>query len=73
MNIESWCTVEKMPKQDWRRAQRGHSDEILKSTVFSHDRTTVKRSCLPDVSQDSDYKERRHFPEKSKLNFQDGH
>lgn len=68
MNIESWCTVEKMPSQDWRRAQRSHNDVSMKSTVFKEDKTFCQQSSPSQAVQEEKHKERRHYPEKCKLN-----
>ena len=67
MNIESWCAVEKMPSQDWQRAQRGHNDVSMKSTVFKEDNKVSQKSPVRAVPE-TKHKERRHFPEKCKLN-----
>ena len=70
MNIESWCTVEKMPSQDWRRAQRGHHDGALNSTVFKEDNIASQqdRFSYGKAVQETKHKEKRHYPEKCNEN-----
>ena len=68
MNIESWCTVEQMPKQDWQRAQRSHNESALKSNVLKTDSKALQEDRFSAMTkvQDTKHRERRHFPEKRK-------
>lgn len=67
MNIESWCTVEKMPSQDWQRVQRGHHDGALSSTVFKEDKmaSQLNRFSYGKVAE-TKHREKRHYPDKCK-------
>lgn len=67
MNIESWCSVERTPDQEWMRSERKHVKDPFKSSVFS-DKTPPAESvtddpkhCRPDLDS---LKKRKHFPQK---------
>lgn len=64
MNTESWCSVEKMPSQDWKRAQRGHDDKAMKSTVFVKEKLVDEGRLIALKVHDMEHKQRRHFAGK---------
>ena len=64
MNTDSWCTVEKMPSQDWKRAQMKHDDKGMRSTVFKKEKIIYEGRLLSLKVHDMEHKQRRHFPGK---------
>lgn len=66
MNVESWCAVECTSSQNWTRPDRKHYDKAFKSRVFSEEQIQDEGRVQFQHKIEA-HKERRHFPEKRKL------
>ena len=63
---ESWCAVEQSQYQDFSRAERKHSKDAFKSTVFNNvgSQPESEQRCTFEVN-DKTHKERRHFDDRA--------
>lgn len=74
MNTESWCKIERSPKQEWTRAERRHNNDILRSSVFKDtsgnsytSKLQLNDSTTRPMRQDIDtLTKRRHYQQKCK-------
>lgn len=69
MNVESWCTVERIASQGWTRAERKHNPNAFNSSVFKPDEKKQSDRLLDLRSEDVAHKEKRHFSDKYETEF----